>query len=200
MDEMKTVIGVFDTFSQAQDAVEALLLRKYDRADISVVASEPRRSRSVGAGSHEKKEEEDIERPSTGTREVSSASASGMLGLIASSAALTLPGVGPILAAGPLLGLLTGATAGAVTDRAGVDGLVSALRQVGAPEEDARVYTDIVRDGGALVIVRTLPRLAPRIAALLQDVGHVDINRVRRRAVPGNYPTGGLGGDRSAAE
>lgn len=198
MDEMKTVIGVFDTFAKAQDAVEALLLRKYDRADISVVASEPRRSRSVGAESHEKAE--DIERTSTGAREVSSASASGMLGLIASSAALTLPGIGPILAAGPLLGLLTGATAGAVTDRAGIDGLVTALKQVGAPEEDAHVYTDIVRDGGALVIVRTLPHLAPRIAALLQDVGHVDINRVRRRAVPGNYPTGGLGGDRSAAE
>lgn len=182
---MKTVIGVYDTFSRTQDAVQALLLRKYDRADISVIASESSRTRPG-------------EEEAGSTTPGATSAAGGVLGVLAGAAALSIPGFGPILAAGPMLGVLTAATAAAATDDAGLGGLVAALQQIGAPEDDARMYAEAVRRGSALVIVRTPPHLADRVAALLRDLGHVDIERVRRRAVPGNYPEGGLGGDRPA--
>jgi hypothetical protein len=194
MEDMKTVVAAYAEFSQAQQAVEALLLRKYDRADISVVAGEARRS--PGAGGDIPRDEESNE---GGIRRPGTVGASGMLGLIAGVSALTLPGVGPILAAGPMIGLLTGATAAAVTDGHGVAGLVDALMKTGVTEDDARDYTNFIRDGGALVLVRAARHHAADIAALLENLGHVDIERVRRRAVPGDYPEGGLGGDRSAA-
>jgi hypothetical protein len=195
MEDMRTVVAAYAEFSRAQQAVEALLLRKYDRADISVVAGEAKRS--PGADGGVPREEDSTE---GGIRRPGTVGASGFLGLLASVSALTLPGVGPILAAGPMLGLLTGATAAAVTDGHGVAGLVAALKTTGVPEDDARDYTNIVCNGGALVLVRAAPHHAEDIAALLQNLGNVDIERVRRRAVPGNYPEGGLGGDRSAAE
>jgi hypothetical protein len=194
MDEMKTVIAAYDEFSRAQQAVEALLLRKYDRADISVVAGDVKRSPGDVAGVEGDLLPEDGVPPKAATTTAVSGS---MLSLVVSMSALSLPAVGPLLAAGPMLGLLAGA---ASTETGGFESLVSAIRQTGAPEEDAREFANFVCRGGALVLVRTAPHLAERVAALLKDLGHVDIERVRRRAIPGDYPEGGLGGDRSAAE
>lgn len=195
MENLKTVVAAFDEFSRAQQAVEALLLRKYDPTDISVVAGEAKRS--PGADGDVAQEEED-DSSVGGIRRPGTVGASGMLGLVASLTALSIPGVGPILAAGPMLGLLTGATVGAAKE--GVAGLVDALKQTGVTERDAHDYAHIICNGGALVLVRAAPHNADEIAALLRNLGNVDIERVRRRAVPGDYPEGGLGGDRSAAE
>lgn len=190
MENMKTVVAGFTEFSRAQQAVEALLLRKYDRADISVVAGEAKRSPSAGgdATSDEHTSEVGVRRPGP-------LGASGMLGVVAGLSALTLPGVGPILAAGPMLGVL----AAAATDAKGTTGFVDALKDTGVTDEDAREYANIVSHGGALVLVRAAPHHAESIAELLRNLGNVDIERVRRRAIPGDYPEGGLGGDRSAA-
>jgi hypothetical protein len=70
------------------------------------------------------------------------------LGLVAGLAALAIPGVGPIIAAGPIFTALTGAGIGAAAG-----GLIGALANTGMPEEDARIYAEEVRRGGVLVIV-----------------------------------------------
>ena len=190
---MQTVIGLFDEFARAHGAVDGLLLRKYDRADISVVANEAARAHpgesGVGPGSGAVKQD-DAAIEDTRT----AGTATGMLGLVAGFGALTLPAVGPILAGGPILGMLAGLAAGEAAGD-GPGGLVAALQQVGAPRPDAELYAEAVRRGGTLVIVRTEEHLAGSIAALLADMGAVDVERRRR-----SYQEGGFAGFDPKAE
>ena len=92
MDSMKTVIGLFDDFPCAHAAVDALLFRKFDRADVSLIANEVARSRSIA----EAELLPDVvkqEGPALGDRRTA-ASAGGMLGMLAGFGALTLPAIG----------------------------------------------------------------------------------------------------------
>jgi len=71
-------------------------------------------------------------------------------GLLASLCSVTIPGLGPLFAAGWLLPALTGGAVGAL-----IGGFIGALIESGIPESDAHVYAETLRRGGALVIVRT---------------------------------------------
>ena len=70
----------------------------------------------------------------------------GTLGLLAGIGALAIPGVGPFIAAGPIMGTLAGMGAGAATG-----GLIGALVGMGIPEYEAKRYEGRVKDGGILV-------------------------------------------------
>lgn len=174
MDSMKTVIGLFDDFPRAHAAVDALLFRKFDRADVSLIANEVARSRSIA----EAELLPDVvkqEGPALGDRRTA-ASAGGMLGMLAGFGALTLPAIGPILATGPMLGMLAGVAVDTPGSFGGPGGLVAALEHVGAPRADAEVYAEGVRRGGSLVIVRVVQIDADVAAGVLADNGAVDID------------------------
>src|SRR6185369_7778006 len=72
----------------------------------------------------------------------------GTLGLLAGIGALAIPGVGPFIAAGPIMGTLAGAGAGGA-----VGGLIGALVGMGIPEYEAKRYEGRVREGGILLSV-----------------------------------------------
>ena len=72
----------------------------------------------------------------------------GTLGLLAGIGALAIPGVGPLIAAGPIMGALAGVGAGGA-----VGGLVGALVGMGIPEYEAKRYEGRVKEGGILVSV-----------------------------------------------
>ena len=72
----------------------------------------------------------------------------GTLGLLAGIGALAIPGVGPLIAAGPIMGALAGLGAGGA-----VGGLVGALVGMGIPEYEAKRYEGHVKDGGILLSV-----------------------------------------------
>lgn len=72
----------------------------------------------------------------------------GTLGLLAGIGALAIPGVGPLIAAGPLMGALSGMAAGAT-----VGGVAGALIGMGIPELEAKVYEGKIRDGNVLLAV-----------------------------------------------
>src|SRR5205085_10780175 len=75
----------------------------------------------------------------------------GVGGLLLSAAgALTIPVIGPILAAGPIAAALTGAGVGAAAG-----GLIGALTEAGVPEHQAKAYAESVRRGDVLVTVRS---------------------------------------------
>ena len=74
----------------------------------------------------------------------------GTLGWLAGIGTLAIPGVGPLIAAGPIMGLLSGAAAGAATG-----GLVGALVGYGMPELEAKQYEGKVRGGNILLSVHT---------------------------------------------
>jgi len=100
----------------------------------------------------------------------------GAAGVAASLMGLAIPGIGPIIAAGPILAGLTGAGVGAVAG-----GLIGGLTNLGVSEEHAAYYAESVRRGGALVTIRVDEGRAERAAKIMQDHGAVDIeSRVDR--------------------
>jgi hypothetical protein len=74
----------------------------------------------------------------------------GTLGLLAGIGALAIPGLGPFIAAGPIMAALSGVAAGAA-----VGGLAGALVGMGIPEYEAKVYEGKIRDGNILISVHT---------------------------------------------
>lgn len=163
---MKTVIALFDTAADAKYAHDALILRKYDRTDISVVASDL-------ATLHEAP-------PHVGQI------AAGALSAILGSVAFSVPYAGPVLAAGPLLGAL-GSVGSEEIDQP--DWLAKALVKIGVPEPEARKYSDAFNHGGAVVTVRTREIDADNVARLLAACGAVDVEE-RLRPESRQRPTG----------
>ena len=96
----------------------------------------------------------------------------GAAGLAASLMGLAIPGIGPIIAAGPIVATLSGAGVGAVAG-----GLIGGLTDMGVSKTDAEYYAESVRRGGALVTVRADDSRAERAADIMRDHGAIDIER-----------------------
>jgi hypothetical protein len=96
----------------------------------------------------------------------------GLAGLLVGLGALAIPGIGPIIAAGPLATTLAGAGLGAATG-----GLVGALADAGIPEGEAGVYAEGVRRGGTLVTVRAGEDMVSRATEIMNRYTPVDINQ-----------------------
>ena len=142
---MPNVIGIFDNSSQAQTAVDQMISAGIDRDQISLVTRD---------ADHEKTHDDTTEHTSGAVKGAGvGAALGGVGGLIAGIAGLAIPGIGPILAAGPIAAAIGGALGGA-TLGAAAGGLIGALTDMGVPEEDARRYEDHVRQGKVLVTVR----------------------------------------------
>ena len=169
----KTIVGLFDTFPEAQNVVQDLVNNGFSRDAISLVANDARgeyanynaNGSSAGAGA--------------ATGAVTGAVGGGVLGLLVGIGALAIPGIGPVLAAGPLVAALGTAGAATVTG-AGIGalagGLVGALVGTGVPEADANVYSEGVRRGGTLVTVAADDAMANTAYSLMQRHGAVDLN------------------------
>jgi hypothetical protein len=95
----------------------------------------------------------------------------GLLGLLAG---LAIPGVGPLIAAGPLVAALMGTAVGAGAGAA-TGGLIAALTGAGVPEEEATYYEEGVRRGGTLVTVTADDALADRAASTLSRFGAINM-------------------------
>ena len=107
----------------------------------------------------------------------------GALGLLVGAGLLTIPGIGPVLAAGPIAAAIgtTAATVGAGALGAGIGaatgGLLGGLIGAGVPDEDARFYTEGVRRGGTLVSVATDDSMAATARDIMSRHGAVDIEQ-----------------------
>jgi hypothetical protein len=138
----KAVIGIVATYSQAETIVQELQRCGFDSNDISVLFPDSTMSRDFA---HEK---------NTKAPEGAAAGAGiggalgGAIGLLAGLGAIAIPGLGPFIAAGPLLAALSGAATGAA-----VGGLSGALVGLGFPEYEARQYESKIRDGNILLSV-----------------------------------------------
>lgn len=151
----QVVIGVFDGTATAQSAVSALEASGYPREDISLVMQE--RGSAPELGAEETQADKGI---ATGV------GAGAVLGGIAGLAALAIPGVGPLLAAGPLAALL-GAVSGAA-----LGGLIGSFTGLGIPTEAAKEYEAAVREGGVVVAAKAANADdEKRITSVLQQHG-----------------------------
>lgn len=142
MAKHRKIVGVFTTEEEAISAIEGLKRQGYASDDISIIS----------------KNRDDLHgvMNETGTKAPQGATAGaatggivgGATGLLASLGLLAIPGIGPILAAGPIAATLTGLAVGA-----GTGGIVGGLIGMGIPEDEAKEYEAYVRDGRILVLV-----------------------------------------------
>ncbi|MCE2983069.1 MAG: DUF3341 domain-containing protein, partial [Parachlamydia sp.] len=95
----------------------------------------------------------------------------GTLGLLAGIGALAIPGLGPFIAAGPIMGALSGIGAGGA-----LGGIIGALAGAGIPEYEAKRYENRLKEGGVLVSVRAInDDRAKHAKELLQANGAQDV-------------------------
>jgi uncharacterized membrane protein len=171
----KAVIGIVDTAAQAETAVSELQrVTGIAVEDISVLMPDKRASRDF-AHEHNTKAPEGA---------VAGAGAGGLLGgtlgLLVGIGALAIPGLGPFIAAGPLLAALSGAAAGAA-----VGGISGALVGMGIPEIEAKSYEGKLRSGNVLIAVHTDSSEQQKAAReVLKRNGAHDIDVASESAVP----------------
>lgn len=151
-----TVIGVFSDFTAALHTSPDLVGAGFAREDISIVARDNKGEYAKFENAHNLPEE----KSGVGT----GAAIGGVGGFLLGLAAFAIPGIGPVVAAGPLVMALAGATLGAVSGS-----LVGALHGLGVPELEAKAYDQGVREGSTLVIVRAVPA---HLVTKAEDIMH----------------------------
>jgi hypothetical protein len=134
------VFGIYPTRASAEDAVDALRTAGFRSTDVSVLFSENQGTKDFAHAKATKSPE--------GTAAGASAGAvvGGTLGWLAGIGLLAIPGVGPLIAAGPIVAALAGIGLGGT-----VGGLAGALIGMGIPEYEAKRYEGRVRKGGILL-------------------------------------------------
>jgi Protein of unknown function (DUF3341) len=136
------VFGIYHTREAAEEAVDGLRRTGFRNTDISALFPD-------NAGSKDFAHEKNTKAPEGATAGgVSGVVAGGVLGWLAGIGMLAIPGLGPFLAAGPIMAALAGA--GALGT---VGGIVGALVGMGIPEYEAKRYEGRVKRGGILLSV-----------------------------------------------
>jgi hypothetical protein len=136
------VYGIFRNRPQAENCVDRLVAAGFRTEDISVLLPE-------NVGTKDFAHEKNTKAPEgTATGVVAGGVVGGTLGLLAGIGALAIPGLGPFIAAGPIMAALAGAGAGGA-----VGGLVGALVGMGIPEYEAKRYEGRIKEGGILMSV-----------------------------------------------
>lgn len=169
---IKTVVGSFDGMTDAANAARGLRAAGFLEDDINVVANNALASvaATADAATSPTVRVEDDAASGAATGAITGGALGGVAGLAFSLMGLAIPGIGPILAAGPIVAALTGAGAGAVAG-----GLIGALTDLGIDETAAEYYAEAVRRGAALVTVRVDESRVDEAERILRDHGAFDI-------------------------
>ena len=152
----KTVVGLFRDPVEAQVAVRDLRDAGFAENHVSLITREE--SGDQTAPEHE---------PTEGTAK--GAAIGGVAGALLGVAAMAIPGIGPVLAVGPLAAALTGAGVGAATG-----GMLGALADIGVPEREAQQLTEALREGGTVVVVHAGDKTWDAARAILDQHGALD--------------------------
>jgi len=136
------VFAIYKSRKEVEEAVDRLVADSFRDEDISVLMPENKGTKDFAHEKHTKAPE------GTAAGAGAGAVVGGTLGLLAGIGALAIPGLGPFIAAGPIMGALAGAGTGGV-----VGGLVGALVGMGIPEYEAKRFEGMVKNGGILLSV-----------------------------------------------
>ena len=142
MGKNTAVFGIYQNRAQVEGAVDSLIAAGFRAEDISVLLPSNVGTKDFAHEKHTKAPE------GAATGAGAGAAVGGTLGILAGIGALAIPGFGPFIAAGPIMGALAGVGAGGV-----VGGLIGALVGMGIPEYEAKRYEGMVKEGRALLSV-----------------------------------------------
>lgn len=164
-DNHKAVFGIFMSRTAVEQGVERLKAEGFANSEISVLMPE--------GGSEKFAHENATKAPEGATAGAGTGLVlGGALGWLIGAGAMAIPGVGPFIAAGPIMALLAGAGTGAA-----LGGIAGGLLGLGIPEYEAKRYEGIVKNGGILLSVHTGNSEAVKRAKLaLEQSGAKDIN------------------------
>jgi hypothetical protein len=158
--------GIYPDRAAFDAALETLRTAGFRNSDISAVLPERERTnKDLAHEIHTKTPEGVAAGAGTG------AAVGGVLGWLVGDGAIAIPGVGPLIAAGPIVAALAGAGAAGATG-----GLVGGLIGAGIPEVEAKRYAGRIRDGGYLISVHCDDRAwAKRAEEILETTGGRDV-------------------------
>ena len=159
------VYGIYASRAELESAIERFRIEGFRAADISVLLPENVGNKDIAVEGASKAPE------GATTGGVSGAAVGGVLGWLAGIGSLAIPGVGPLIAAGPIVGLLAGVGAGGAAGA-----VIGALAGMGIPEYEAKRYEGRIRKGGILLSVHTDDSdWKSKAKQILEDTGAEDI-------------------------
>jgi hypothetical protein len=169
----QAVICIAHTETQADRIVESLRAAGFTADDVSALFPDKNVTRDLGHEKHSKVSEGTAAGAGVG------AVLGGALGWLAGIGALAIPGMGPFIAAGPIMAALSGAAVGG-----GIGGVTGALIGMGFPEYEAKQYEGKLRDGNILLSVHTENgQVAKRAEEIFKNLGATDIKRADEEKV-----------------
>jgi hypothetical protein len=159
------VFCIADNEAQAFRIAEELREAGFDRNDVSVLLPDRGGTKDFGHEKHTKAPEGAAAGAGTG------GVIGGALGWLAGIGSLAIPGLGPFIAAGPIMAALSGAAAGAA-----VGGLTGTLVGMGMPEYEAKLYEGRLRNGNILISVHADDRTRRSLAkSIFERAGCSDV-------------------------
>jgi hypothetical protein len=166
-DKKIVVFGLFDNRPQIEAAIDGLRTEGFRESDMSALLPDRAGTKELAHEKHTKAPEGALAGAATG------GVLGGTLGLLVGIGALAIPGLGPFIAAGPIMATLAGAGAGGA-----VGTLTGALVGLGIPEYEAKRYESFLNKGGALLAVHADDaEWAKRARTALERYGAKDIDK-----------------------
>jgi hypothetical protein len=158
--------GLYRTQGDVEYAVDLLRAEGFRNTDISVLFPENQGTKDFAVQKNTKAPE------GTATGATTGAVVGGTLGWLAGIGALAIPGVGPLIAAGPIVAALTGVGVGGA-----IGGIAGALVGMGIPEYEAKRYEGRLKTGGVLLSVHCdTSEEITNAKAVLKNSGAEDIS------------------------
>jgi hypothetical protein len=172
--------GIYRTSADAERGADALIAAGFANGAISVLMPDQKSTKEFAHEKNTKAPE------GTTTGVLSGGAIGGTLGLLAGIGALAIPGLGPFIAAGPIMGALAGVGAGGA-----VGGLIGALVGMGIPEYEAKRYEGRVKNGGVLLSVHCdSSEEVGRAKDILKRTGAEDVASAGEKSVSTHGVTG----------
>ena len=169
-----SVICITKTRVQTERIIDRLVASGFAHSAISVLMPETDSRHDIGHVKATKAPE------GTATGAATGGVAGGVIGLLAGIGALAIPGVGPLIAAGPIMAALSGAAVGAATG-----GVVGGLIGLGIPELEAKIYEGKLKTGNYLVSVHAHDgKEVDRAKAIYKSENAEDISTTSQASTP----------------
>jgi hypothetical protein len=178
MAKKTAVFGIYASLPNADNATDTLVRSGFPAADISALLPDNLGTKEIGTQKATKAPE------GAATGAGSGAVLGGALGLLAGIGALAIPGVGPFIAAGPIMAALAGVGVGGA-----VGGFTGALIGLGIPEYEAKRYEGRIQKGGILLSVHCdTSEEIKRAKEVMKNTGAEDISSTGESS--SDYPAG----------
>jgi uncharacterized protein YcfJ len=177
--QMRTIIGVFNEQSYAQEAIAELQRRDFSPEDISVIMKD----KTIDGGTEISRDLSGGVTKGAASGVTTGAVLGGLTGLLVGVGAFVIPGLGAFLVGGPLAAALglTGAAATTVTGAATgavAGGVIGALMGLGLTREEATTYEQRIRSGALLLAVPALEEQEDEVVRILERFNATDLTSV----------------------